>query len=107
MIKLLLPALILAIMTTITTVASADSLVCQYFINGEYKTLIYTEVPDAKDNEIETVYRDKRIFFGNSSYIQIYVSDNTDCIFINDNKTSKQVALNYFLNQIGINQELE
>lgn len=91
--------LALTFLTLFVTTAQADSLVCQYFINGEYKTLVYTEVNDPKLNEVKTAYAHKSVFFGSGSNIQF--GQETDCIFIRDRIGKEQVALNYFLEQIG------
>lgn len=92
--------LALTLLTLFATTAQADSLVCQYFINGEYKTLVYTEVEDAKPNEVRTAYGHKAVIFGNGSQLQM--SSQTDCVFIKDRVGKEQVALNHFLKQIGL-----
>lgn len=97
MIKLFLPALI-AIILAFSLEAKADSLVCQYYVNGEYKTLVYTEVKEPKLNEIESVWSHGKIIFGDYSSIQM---NSADCIFIKDDRESEQIALNHFLNQIS------
>lgn len=91
--------LALTFLALFTTTAQADSLVCQYFINGEYKTLIYIEVKDAKPNEINSVYKHGYIVFGNGSTLQF---SDASCVFIKDRVGKDQVALNYFLEQIGL-----
>lgn len=106
MIKLFLPILIaLTLITVVLSEAKADSLVCQYFINGKYKTIIYTEVSDAKDNEVHLVTSSKVITFGNGSKILFYISDDTDCIFFDDPIDKEQTALNHFLRQLGVRLE--
>lgn len=109
MIKLLLPALIAITLAAssmmFSTETKADSLVCQYFMNGKHKTLIYTEISDAEDNEIKVVTASKVITFGNGTQILFYVSNDTDCIFFDDPIDGKQTALNYFLSQLNIRLE--
>ncbi|KKM90774.1 hypothetical protein LCGC14_1235240 [marine sediment metagenome] len=92
--------LALTFLTLSATIAQADSLVCQYFIGGEYKTLVYTEVEDAKPNQIKVAYSHKAVIFGNGSTLQF--GQDTDCVFIKDRVGKEQVALNHFLEQIGI-----
>ncbi len=92
--------LALTFLTLFATTAQADSLVCQYFIGGEYKTLIYTEVEDAKPNEVKLAYSHGQVIFGNGSIIQL--GNDTACVFIKDRIGKEQVALNYFLKQIGL-----
>lgn len=92
--------LALTLLTLSVTAAQADSLVCQYFIDGEYKTLVYTEVEDPKPNEVRTAYGHKAVIFGSGSTIQI--DQNTDCVFIKDRVGKEQIALNHFLEQIGL-----
>ncbi len=92
--------LALTFLILFATTAQADSLVCQYFIGGEYKTLVYTEVEDAKPNEVRTAYGHKAVIFGSGSTLQF--GQDTDCVFIKDRVGKEQVALNYFLEQIGL-----
>ncbi len=92
--------LALTFLTLFATIAQADSLVCQYFIGGEYKTLVYTEVEDAKLNEVKVAYGHKAVIFGNGSTLQL--GQDTDCVFIKDRVGKEQVALNHFLKQIGL-----
>lgn len=91
--------LALTFVTFLITTAQADSLVCQYFVNGEYKTLVYTEVEDPKLNDVKVAYGHKAVIFGNGSTLQF--SNDTDCVFIKDRVGKEQVALNHFLEQIG------
>ena len=91
--------LALTFLTLLSTTAQADSLVCQYFVNGEYKTLVYTEVEDAKPNEVKVAYSHKTVVFGSGSTIQF--GNDVDCVFIKDRVGKEQVALDYFLEQIG------
>jgi len=91
--------LALTLLTLSVTAAQADSLVCQYYIGGEYKTLVYTEVEDPKPNEVRTAYGHKAVIFGSGSTIQI--DQNTDCVFIKDRVGKEQIALEHFLEQIG------
>lgn len=91
--------LALTLLTLSVTTAQADSLVCQYFIGGEYKTLVYTEVEDAKPNEVMTAYSHKNVVFGNGSTLQF--GQDTDCVFIRDRIGGEQIALEHFLEQIG------
>ena len=91
--------LALTFLALFSTTAQADSLVCQYFIDEEYKTLVYTEVDDPKPNEVKTAYGHKAVIFGSGSTIQF--GNDTDCVFIKDRIGKEQVALKYFLRQIG------
>ena len=91
--------LALTFLTFLTTTAQADSLVCQYFVGNEYRTLVYTEVEDPKPNQVRTAWSHGRIMFGDRSVIQL--SSTTECVFIDDIVGGDQVALDYFLEQIG------
>ncbi len=92
--------LALTFLALFATTAQADSLVCQYFIGGEYKTLIYTEVEEPKPNDVKVAYSHKAVIFGNGSTLQF--GNDTDCVFIKDRVSKEQVALNHFLEQIGL-----
>ena len=92
--------LALTFLTFLTTTAQADSLVCQYFVGDEYKTLIYIEVEDPKPNQVRSVWSHGKIVFGDRSYIQLPTA--TECVFMDDEIGGDQVALNYFLEQIGL-----
>jgi len=93
--------LLLALMflTFLATTAQADSLVCQYFVGDEYKTLIYTEVKDPKPNQVRVVWAHGRVMFGDRSILQL--PNTTECAYIDDRVGEDQVALKYFLEQIG------
>lgn len=91
--------LALTVVALFATTAQADSLVCQYFVNGEYKTLVYTEVDDPKPNDVRVAYGHKAVIFGSGSTLQF--GNDTDCVFIKDRVGKEQVALNHFLEQIG------
>ncbi len=91
--------LALTFLTFLTTTAQADSLVCQYFVGDEYRTLVYTEVEDPKPNQIRSVWAHGKIIFGDRSTLQLPTT--TECAFIDDRVGEDQIALEYFLEQIG------
>ena len=92
--------LALTFLTLSVTTAQADSLVCQYFIDGVYKTLVYTEVDEPKPNEIKAVYSHSYIIFGSGG--TLLFGNDTDCVFIKDRVGEEQISLNHFLEQIGL-----
>ncbi len=95
--------LALVLLITFTTTANADSLVCLMIIDYETKTLIYTEIPNPKLHQIKTVYSHNVITFGNGS--QIVLKDTAKCAFIREHREGKQIALEYYLKQIGYTKD--